>query len=396
MASISKLPSGRWRARYRDDARQEHARHFDRKADAQHWLDEVATARVTGTYADPRAGRITFKEYAEQWRGTRSHSESTASNVEQMLRVQCYPPLGDLPMNKIRRSHVSTLLASAKLADSTKNILVGMIRGLFADAVEDRIIGSNPVKDIAVPSRTSVRDMWIPTWQQVNQVRELLPSKYQLAVDLVVGSGLRQGELLGLELDCIDFLKSKSVVVRQQRKQIPSPLHIGFPKTVHSRRTVPVADRTLQQVAEHVRGGFARDCVVLDRTLPKGKKGASDEELMRPAKLLFTTGVSDDRLMWASEWRRIWTGATSQISGWPTDQYRGGVHCLRHFYASGLIRYGESVTTVCRRLGHANPNITLAIYAHLWPDSEYTTRKAVEAMYAEQHGGDGRDLNLAD
>jgi hypothetical protein len=68
MASITKRPDGRWRARYRDDAGKEHAKHFDRKVDGQRWLDEVTAAVVTGQYVDPRAARITFVEYAEAWR----------------------------------------------------------------------------------------------------------------------------------------------------------------------------------------------------------------------------------------------------------------------------------------------------------------------------------------
>ena len=68
MASIAKRPDGRWRPRYRDEAGREHARHFTRKVDAQRWLDEVTASVVTGQYVAPKAGRITFREYAEAWR----------------------------------------------------------------------------------------------------------------------------------------------------------------------------------------------------------------------------------------------------------------------------------------------------------------------------------------
>ena len=44
MASIAKRPNGKWRARYRDAAGREHARHFERKVDAQRWLDEVTAS----------------------------------------------------------------------------------------------------------------------------------------------------------------------------------------------------------------------------------------------------------------------------------------------------------------------------------------------------------------
>jgi integrase len=54
-------------------------------------------------------------------------------------------------------------------------------------------------------------------------------------------------------------------------------------------------------------------------------------------------------------------------------------HDLRHYYASLLIRHGESVKTVQARLGHASAVETLDTYTHLWPDSEDRTRQAVES-----------------
>ena len=78
MASITKRPDGRWRARYRDAEGREHARHFERKIDGQRWLDEVTAAVVTGQYVDPKAGRLTFREYAEQWRQIQQHRPGTA------------------------------------------------------------------------------------------------------------------------------------------------------------------------------------------------------------------------------------------------------------------------------------------------------------------------------
>jgi integrase len=57
-----------------------------------------------------------------------------------------------------------------------------------------------------------------------------------------------------------------------------------------------------------------------------------------------------------------------------------GFHALRHFYASLLIRHGESVKTVQARLGHASAVETLDTYSHLWPDSNDRTRAAVDAV----------------
>jgi integrase len=53
---------------------------------------------------------------------------------------------------------------------------------------------------------------------------------------------------------------------------------------------------------------------------------------------------------------------------------------LRHYYASLLIRHGESVKTVQRRLGHATAAETLDTYSHLWPDSDDRTRDAIDTV----------------
>jgi integrase len=57
-----------------------------------------------------------------------------------------------------------------------------------------------------------------------------------------------------------------------------------------------------------------------------------------------------------------------------------GYHALRHYYASLLIRHGESVKTVQARLGHENAQVTLDTYSHLWPDSDDRTRAAVDEV----------------
>ena len=55
-----------------------------------------------------------------------------------------------------------------------------------------------------------------------------------------------------------------------------------------------------------------------------------------------------------------------------------GFHDLRHYFASLLIRHGESVKTVQSRLGHATAAETLDAYSHLWPDSDDRTRDAID------------------
>ncbi len=74
-----------------------------------------------------------------------------------------------------------------------------------------------------------------------------------------------------------------------------------------------------------------------------------------------------------------------------------GLHALRHYYASLLIRHGESVKTVQARLGHATAVETLDTYSHLWPDSDDRTREAIDSVLGADSAaadslrtGDGR------
>jgi integrase len=64
----------------------------------------------------------------------------------------------------------------------------------------------------------------------------------------------------------------------------------------------------------------------------------------------------------------------ANAAGLPTGS---GMHALRDYYASLLIRHGESVKTVQARLGHASAVETLDAYSHLWPDSDDRTREAI-------------------
>jgi hypothetical protein len=61
----------RWRARYVDDQGREHAKAFTRKIEAQAWLDNVVTVQVTGSYVDPRYGKITFSSFTWSGRAVR-------------------------------------------------------------------------------------------------------------------------------------------------------------------------------------------------------------------------------------------------------------------------------------------------------------------------------------
>jgi hypothetical protein len=69
--------------------------HFDRKIDAQRWLDEVTASVVTGQYVDPRAGRVTLRDYAAKWAAAQIGRPNTTRITDNALRLHILPRLGD-------------------------------------------------------------------------------------------------------------------------------------------------------------------------------------------------------------------------------------------------------------------------------------------------------------
>lgn len=351
-SNLKQRPDGKWRARYRDEAGKEHARHFRRKVDAQRWLDEVTAAVVTGQYVDPRAGKVTFREYAEQWRTSQVHRPSTAQHHETNLRLHAYPTLGARPIASIRPSEVQAWVKqlSTRLAPSTVNTLHGIVAGIFKAAVRDRCLPTSPCVGIKLPKKEPSRVEPLPT-EAVHALADAVADRFWALVVLAASTGLRQGEAFGLTVDRVDFLRRTVTVDRQLVSVSGRPPSFGPPKTRASYRTVPLPQVAAEALAEHL------------RAFPLGPEG-----------LLFTTGKGEP--LRRATFGHLWRSAVKR-AGVRED---ATFHDLRHYYASLLIRHGESVKVVQSRLGHATAAETLDTYSHLWPDSEDRTRQAVDDL----------------
>lgn len=357
MASIQKRDNGKWRARYRDGSGREHARHFAKKVDAQRWLDEVTASVVTGQYVDPNAGRMTFRAYAEQWRAAQVHRPSSQAHVETMLRRHAYPTLGDRSLTSILPSEIQAWVKRLSvggedrrpLAATTVAVVHSIVSSVFRSAVRDRRIPANPCEGTRLPKREKERVVPLTT-EQVEQVAAAMPAELRALVIFAAGTGVRQGEALGLTLDRVNFLRREVRIDRQLvRVQNGAPVW-GPPKTEASYRTIPLPAVVVEALQQHL--------------------AAYDVE---PDGLLFTLeGSPISRQAFGHQWR-----PAASAAGIPTGT---GMHALRHYYASLLIRHRESVKTVQARLGHASATETLDTYAHLWPDSDDRTREAVDLV----------------
>lgn len=333
----------RYRARYRNDADREHARHFARKVDAQRWLDTVTASVVRGDYADPRAGRLTARAYAASWEAVQVSSKGTASIVDNALRLHVQPVLGDRRIGSVRRSDVQALVKALEV----KGLSAGSVRNVykvaaqvFDAAAEDRIITASPCRRIVLP-KNHEGEVEPPTVEEVAAVRDTLDERWRAVIVLLAGSGLRIGKLLGLTVSDVDFLR-RTVRVERQRLQSGELAPV---KSKASRRTVPVGQVVIEALAAHL------------------------------------AAYPTDGALFVDEW-----GAPLSYPRWKRNLReageRAGVeltsHGLRHFAASALISGGASVKQVQTFLGHASAVITLRTYAHLFPGDEDRTRAVLD------------------
>lgn len=204
--------SARWQARYRDPSGRQISRSFERKLDAERWLTSVEAAKLTGGYVDPKAGRVTFREYAEDWRHRQLWRESTAAKIESDLRNHLYPAIGDVALSAVRPSDLDVLVKGLadKLAPSTVESVYRLAATVFKSAIRDRLTAVTPCENVKLPEKPR-RDVVPLTVDQVAELADLMPDRYRALVVLGAGTGLRLSEALGLTVDRVASSSARSL-----------------------------------------------------------------------------------------------------------------------------------------------------------------------------------------
>jgi integrase len=323
MASITKRPNGKYRARYRDAADMEHARHFDRKVDAQRWLDEVTAAVVRGDYVEPRAGLITLGEYAKPWLAARVHLKpKTVAGYESLLRTRVLPRWGDVPLGRVSFEGVSawvTGMVAEGLSASRTQQAYHLLTSILDDAVKGSRIPRNPARGVDLPRIISRTGRYL-THGQLGDLADAC-GDFDTLVLMLGYCGIRWGEAAALTVGRVDPLRGRIWVV-EAVSEVNGVLVFGKPKA-HQSRSVPVP-------------GFLRE---MRAVAMEGKK---------PHDRLFTS--RDGAVLRNGNFRRdVFDRAARSVD---LDGFT--LHELKHTAASLAITAGASVKAVQRMLGHAS------------------------------------------
>ena len=250
MASITKRGNGLWRARYRDDVEKEHAKHFDRKVDAQRWLNEVTASLVTGSYVDPKAGSVTFERFYAQWSQRQVWVPSTRVNAD---HAAASVPFAQVPLKSLRRSHVEQWVKSMTkdLAATTIHTRVTIVRSVLRGAVADRVIPVDPSEGVTLPRRRRREAaMQVPSVEQVGRILGGADDDFRAFVALCAFAGLRLGEAAGVQVGDVDFLRRQLAVSRQLQRD-GREVAVRPPK-YGSERVVYLPEQLVTLLSEHV------------------------------------------------------------------------------------------------------------------------------------------------
>jgi len=161
--------------------------------------------------------------------------------------------LGDLPLKNVRHSDARAFVSglSRGLAPNTARQAHAITRTIFRSAVADKLIAATPFEKIPLP-KVERGEVQPPSLAAVRRLVEYAPKRLQALVVLAAGSGLRSGEMLGLTVDRVDFLRREVRVDRQLVYVSGTPPQMGPPKTPESRRTVPVPQWVADALAAHL------------------------------------------------------------------------------------------------------------------------------------------------
>lgn len=360
----------RWMARYRPHTNApEITKSFEKKVDATAWLTEQTAAIVTGLWADPKAGKVTFSAFAERWSARQIWADSTKESNATAIESVTF---SDVPLGQLRKSHLEQWVKGMHgrgLAPSTIGVRYSVIRSVLKGAVSDKVISMDPSDGVRLPKeRRAEAAMMIPTTDQAAKAlasaAECEPHFYAF-VATAAFAGLRLGEIAGLQVSDVDFLRRTIRVNRQIQGNGRGKTKVVPPKH-GSERPVPVPEELTNILAKHIE-----------------THGLTEDPTHPGESWIFgAEGWVYQRNNAGHAWRRLRERVGLEAFT---------LHDLRHFYASALIADGCDVVTLQKALGHSLPSITLNTYSHLWPSAEDKTRAASSRLAQSVLCGPGAD-----
>ena len=338
------------------------------KKDAQIELAKFVADVQNGLVIEGKS--LKFSEFTEIWKrdyGSKELAPSTYKRYCRMLETRILPYFGHFYINKIKPTDImqfydllsrDTQLVRKKSNNGKKTLkpLSGktilehhrLLRSMLHKAIYWQLIVSNPAERVQPPKAMKAKRRYYDDEQckvLLENLTELSEEqiKYKVAIILTIFTGVRLGELMGLEWQDVDFKTGIVSINRSSQYLADKGIFTKTPKTESSIREVAIPDFVVSLLEEY--------------KLWYDEQKSFYGELWTNSNRLFVQ--ADGKPMHPSTISKWFVKYVAQI-GLPVINFHG----LRHTNATLLISQNIDVAVVAARLGHAQITTTFNFYVH--------------------------------
>ena len=338
------------------------------KKDAEIELAKFVTEVQNGLVVDGKSLR--FSEFTEIWKrdyGSKELAPTTYKRYCRMLETRLLPYFGHFYINKIRPTDImkfydllekdtQLVRKSGNNGEKTKKPLSGktilehhrLLRAMLHKAVYWQLIVANPAERVQAPKarkpkRRSYDDEQTKILLENLEKLSIEETKYKVAIILTVFTGVRLGELMGLEWQDVDFKNGIISINRSSQYLSDMGVFTKTPKTESSIREIAIPEFIISLLEEY--------------KLWYEEQKSIYGELWTNSDRLFVQ--ADGKPMHPSSISKWFVKYVNTI-GLPVINFHG----LRHTNASLLVAQNVDIAVISARLGHAQISTTLDFYVH--------------------------------